>query len=222
MDRITPTLMTKNIYHGAQGDGVAAIILAAGRSQRMGAFKPLLPFGATTVVDSCMEHLSAVGVQTVVVVLGHRAEELREHLRDSGALFAVNPDPEGEMSSSIASGVRALPQQAKAVIIAPVDQPAVPSEIVSLLLDEWKKGHRLVKPTWEGRGGHPVIVDLGFRDELLHLDPNRGLKALFDSHTDQVKRLAVDSTYIARDMDTWDDYAALHREVFGVPPAALR
>jgi molybdenum cofactor cytidylyltransferase len=199
-------------------EGIAGIILAAGRSQRMDAFKPVLPFGDTTVVDSCLHNLRSGGVETVVVVLGHRADELREHLKNSDVLFALNPEPDSEMSSSIACGVRKLPPGAKAVLITPVDYPAVPAEVISQLIFEWKNGHGLVKPTWQGRGGHPVVVDLSFGDELLHLDSNRGLKGLFDTHMDQVKRVPVDSNYIARDMDTWEDYAALHREVFGVLP----
>jgi molybdenum cofactor cytidylyltransferase len=124
------------------------------------------------------------------------------------------------MSSSIACGVRELPPEAKAVLITPVDHPAVPSEVVSHLIDEWEKGHGLVKPTWRETGGHPVLIDLRFKDELLRLDSNLGLKALFETHKDQVKRLPVDSNYIARDMDTWEDYAALHQDLFGVTPPA--
>ena len=124
-------------------------------------------------------------------------------------------------SASIAAGVRALPDSARAVLINPVDHAAVPGEVVRVLIDEWKRSARLVKPTWNERGGHPVLVDLGFREELLTLLPERGLKAFFDVHLDHVRRLAVDSNYIARDMDTWDDYAALHLEVFGVPPPEL-
>jgi molybdenum cofactor cytidylyltransferase len=107
------------------------------------------------------------------------------------------------------------------VIINPVDHAAVPGEAVELLISQWKKGARLVKPTWNGRGGHPVLVDLGFRDELLSLNPDGGLKAFFSIHQAQVKRVPVNSNYIARDMDTWDDYRALHQEVFGVPPPVL-
>ncbi len=198
---------------------IAAIVLAAGRSERMGAFKPLLPFGETTVIESCLQNLREGGVETVVVVLGHRGEELRDHLATSGALFAVNLDPESEMSDSIACGVRELSQESKAVLITPADYPAVPSGVISQLIGEWKKGHRLVKPTWRGRGGHPVLVDLSFRNELLNLDSDLGMKSLFDNRMVQVKRLPVDSNNVARDIDTWEDYAALHREVFGVEPA---
>jgi CTP:molybdopterin cytidylyltransferase MocA len=201
-------------------DAVVAIILAAGRSERMGAFKPLLPFGSQTVIDSCIKLLRDGGLETVVVVLGQdqRAEELKQHLKDSRISFAINPDPASEMSASIACGVRELPEGAKAVVITPADHPAVPTEVVEQLIGEWHQGALLVMPTWKGRGGHPVLVDLSFRRELLGLDPNRGLKALFDVHRADVRRLHVNSNYIARDMDTWDDYAALHQEVFGVPP----
>jgi molybdenum cofactor cytidylyltransferase len=202
---------------------VAAIVLAAGRSERMGAFKPLLPFGAKTVIDTCIEYLRAGGVGPVIVVLGqgHRAEDLKEQLQDSGVIFAINPDPTSEMSASIACGVREIPESTKAVVITPADHPAVPAEVVRLLINEWKKGARLVMPTNQGRGGHPVLVDLSFRDELLSLDTRQGLKAFFDAHQDQLNRVVVESNYIARDMDTWDDYRALHQEVFGVSPRDL-
>ena len=62
------------------------------------------------------------------------------------------------------------------------------------------------------------LTILAVREELLGSDPKRGLKAFLDVHQDQLRRLEVNSNYIARDMDTWDDYAVLHREVFGVPP----
>jgi CTP:molybdopterin cytidylyltransferase MocA len=199
---------------------VAAIVLAAGRSERMGAFKPLLPFGPHTVVDSCIKNLRDGGVETVIVVIGQnaRAEFLKAHLAAAGVIIAVNPDSGSEMSASIAAGVGALPASTEAILINPVDHAAVPGEVVRLLIDEWVNGAKLVKPTWNELGGHPVLVDMQFRKELRNLDQERGLKMLFQSHLAQVKRLAVNSDYVARDMDTWDDYRALHLEVFGVPP----
>jgi molybdenum cofactor cytidylyltransferase len=212
-------MMTKTEDPGPKTRDVAAIILAAGRSERMGAFKPLLPFGPKTVIETCIDYLRSSGLETVIVVLGHRAEDLKKHLKNSRVTFALNPDPRSEMSASIGYGLSRLPGTAKAVIIAPVDHPAVPDEVVATLVDQWKKGAQLVVPTWNGRGGHPVLVDLRFRDELFKLNSGRGLKALFDVHQAQVKRVAVSSPHIARDMDTWDDYRSLHQDVFGVPPS---
>ena len=204
-------------------NNVAAILLAAGRSERMGAFKPLLPFGRKTVVESCIDYLKRGGVQTIVVVLGHRADDLRKQLANTSVGFAVNPDPNSEMSASIASGVRELPPQTKATIIALTDQPAIPVEIVATIINVWKTTDaKLIVPEYQGRGGHPVLVDLCFRKELLALDQQRGLRALFEAHRGQVRRLRVKSPFIARDIDTWEDYGALHQEVFGVAPPELK
>lgn len=215
--------MTKTKDQSPKSHNVAAIILAAGRSQRMGAFKPLLPFGPKTVVETCIENMRSGGVETVVVVIGQgkRAKELKTHLQNSNVTFAINPDPESEMSASIACGVRALPEGIQAVVINPVDHAAVPGEVVALLLHEWKQDALLVKPSWNQVGGHPVLIDLEFRDELLGLDPDGGLKSFFREHQEHVRRIEVDSNYIARDMDTWDDYLALHQEVFGVAAPEL-
>jgi len=197
---------------------VSAILLAAGRSRRMGAFKPLLPFGDSTVIESCLKHLRGAGVGEIAVVLGHRADELREHLKDVDLTFAVNPDPESEMSESIARGLEQISPAAKALLIALVDHPAVDSRTIRAITDEWVRGSRLVQPSYNGHGGHPVLIDLSFRIELLNLDPEKGLRNFFEAHRVEVRRLAVKSPFVARDMDTWEDYVRLHQDVFGRPP----
>jgi molybdenum cofactor cytidylyltransferase len=201
---------------------VAAILLAAGRSERMGAFKPLLPFGEKTVIENCIDYLRRGGVETITVVLGHRAKEVREELKSLPVSFALNPNPKSEMNESIACGVRELPEGTKAALIALVDHPAIPADVVSRLITEWERGAKLLIPESNGRGGHPVLVDLCYREQLLQLDPQIGLRGLFDAHLAEVRRVPVESPYIARDIDTWDDYRALHREIFGSdPPAAV-
>jgi molybdenum cofactor cytidylyltransferase len=197
---------------------VAAIILAAGQSSRMGAFKALLPFGDKTIIEQTIDYLRGGGIGTIIVVVGHRAAEIKTRLKNQQLIFATNPDADSAMAASILHGVRQLPRDAQAVVITPVDHPAVPAEVVIRLINEWRAGARLVIPTNEGRGGHPVLVDLSFRAELLKLDPARGLKSFFDAHRSEVTRIVVNSSYIARDMDTWDDYRSLHQEVFSVLP----
>jgi molybdenum cofactor cytidylyltransferase len=134
---------------------------------------------------------------------------------------AVNPDPNSEMGASIAAGIRATTDRAKCVLIALVDHPAVPANVVSQLIAEWQNGARIVIPTWQNRGGHPVLVDLSCRTDLITLDQTGGLRQLLKTHQAHVKRLPVDSPFVARDMDTWDDYLALHEEAFGHPPPAV-
>jgi CTP:molybdopterin cytidylyltransferase MocA len=198
---------------------IAAILLAAGRSRRMGKFKPLLPFGNTTVIKSCLNNLTSAGVEARVVVVGHRAVDLREHLQDYDATFAINPDPDSAMGVSIAHGINAIPEQSRSILIALVDHPAVNAETIKAIIDQWKRGARLVQPEHDGRGGHPVLIDLIYREELLHLDDSRGLRGFFEDHRTEVVRLPVDCPFIARDMDTWEDYVRLHEEVFRRSPA---
>ena len=198
---------------------IAAILLAAGRSERMGAFKPLLSFGEKTVIESCVDYLTAGGVNSVVVVLGHRADDVRQQLHQTSVAFALNPDPTSEMSDSIRCGVQMVPRDAAAILIAPVDHPAVHASVVTSLVGAWENGAPLVIPTHEGRGGHPVLIDARYRDKLEQLPAKHTLRSLFEKHAESVKRLEVPSPYIARDMDTWDDYTRLYTEVFGQGPA---
>jgi molybdenum cofactor cytidylyltransferase len=183
----------------------------------MGAFKPLLPFGDTTVIESCLNNLHAAGIENIVVVVGHRAEEVKAQLKNRNVRFALNPDPDSEMSVSIACGVGQVSKNTAAVLIALADHPAVPPDVMQILVKQWKHGGaRLIQPEHNGRGGHPVLIDLAYRAEVLNLDPGHGLRGLFEAHRDEVLRVPVDSPYVARDMDTWEDYLRLHEEIFGV------
>jgi len=199
-------------------NNVAALLLAAGRSRRMGAFKPLLPFGDVTVIESCVQNLRGAEVDEIVVVVGHRANEIQKHLESYELRFALNPDSESEMGESIRRGVEHISEDVKCLLIALVDHPAVSSATIKEIRSAWQRGARLVQPEHAGRGGHPVLIDLSYRDELLNLDPRTGLRSFFDAHQTEVLRLPVESPYVARDMDTWEDYLALHREVLGREP----
>jgi molybdenum cofactor cytidylyltransferase len=187
----------------------------------MGAFKPLLPFGDKTVIESCIDNLRSSEIDEIVVVVGHSADEVRDHLKEAGVRFAVNSNPESEMGVSIARGVEQISDDAQALLIALVDHPAVPEQTIKQIINAWRSGAHLVQPEFAGRGGHPVLIDLEYRDELLDLDPQKGLRAFFDAHRSEVRRLPVASPYVARDMDTWEDYQRLHLEVFGRPPEPL-
>src|SRR4051812_16839476 len=138
-------------------DSVAAVLLAAGQSRRMGAFKPLLPFGGRSVVETCVANLREAGASEVVLVLGHRGEEVRAALAgETRVRFAVNDTEGSEMGLSVARGVEAVSDDAKAVLVALVDHPAVPPHTIESLIEaRARTGARLVVPEWKGRGGHP-------------------------------------------------------------------
>lgn len=195
---------------------IIALLLAAGRSRRMGAFKPFLPFGERTVIEACLENLRAAGLREIIVVVGHRADEVRAKLKDWRVDFAHNPDPKSAMSASIACGIASIREEADAVMIALADQPAIPSSVMRSLIEARKAtGAKLIVPEWQGRRGHPVLIDLALRDDLLRLDETRGLRALLDQKRDLLHCVSVSSPYVVRDIDTWAEYCALHEEIFG-------
>jgi CTP:molybdopterin cytidylyltransferase MocA len=187
----------------------------------MGKFKPLLPFGNQTVIESCVSNLRAASVSEIVVVLGLRAEDVREKLKSASVTFVTNPNPDSEMSASIALGVGALTDSARAALLTPVDHPAIDPETIGLLIAKWRGGAKLIQPDFQGKGGHPVLIDLSYRDELKGLDPGAGLRGFFNKHRADVLRLSVNSPFVARDMDTWEDYRALHQDVFGRKPEEI-
>jgi molybdenum cofactor cytidylyltransferase len=202
---------------------VAAILLAAGHGRRMGAYKPLLPFGKQTVIETCVNNFERAGITDIIIVVSKRREkEMRARLSRLKVRFAVNEDEASEMSDSIARGVEQIADETKALFIALADQPTIASEVIRKLLDErGRTGARIIAPEYKGRGGHPVLIDFVLRDELLHLDPKRGLRAVLEARKDEVRRVAFDTECVVRDMDTWDDYCALHTETFGTaPPSA--
>jgi molybdenum cofactor cytidylyltransferase len=184
----------------------------------MGRFKPLLPFGKSTVIESTIDCYLQARIRNIIVVVGTHADELRGRLGHLPITFADNPDLESDMSTSIVCAIRVLPESIAAILISPADHPAIPPEVVHSVVQAWQEGSELVKPTWHERGGHPVLVDMVFREELLKLEPSVGLRWLFSAYLSKVRRVAVDSPFIVRDLDTWDDYRALHQDVFGCPP----
>lgn len=199
---------------------VAVILLAAGHGQRMGAYKPLLPFGTRTIIETCIDNFLRAGIEDIIAVIpAHREEEMRARLAHLQIRFAVNAIETSEMSDSITRGVEHLSVETEAIFIALADQPMIAPAVIRKLLDERGRTRaHIIAPEYRGRGGHPVLIDLVLRDELLHLDPERGLRALLEALKDDVRRVAFDTEYVVRDMDTWDDYCALHAETFGVAP----
>lgn len=191
-----------------------AILLAAGRSRRMGEFKPLLPFGTSTIIETCLDTIQSAGIDQTVVVVGHRADELRAHLAQRDLTFAISTDPDGPMSNSIAAGVAALDQTIVAAFIVLVDQPAIPPLIYEQLLayriDLWAE---IVIPEFDGHRGHPVLIGSTFFPALIGLDETSGLRGFLDRFATDVHRVPVDCPYVRMDVDTPAEYRELTENV---------
>jgi molybdenum cofactor cytidylyltransferase len=134
-----------------------------------------------------------------------------------GVVFVVNEDYRLGMLSSIKTGFRALPPDAEAAVVLLGDQPFLPSGVVDEVIAAYRKGGKgIVIPTFQGRRGHPVVIDLGYRDEVLGLDPADGLRQLMRAHPGDILEAEAGDANILRDMDTPEDYKD------GVKPERVR
>lgn len=186
---------------------IVAIVLAAGESSRMGQPKALLPLRGRSFVGQIAETARAVGVSSVVVVVGPPHADAIARALPPGAARAFNPDPSRGMLSSVQAGISSLPARATAALVWPVDIPLVRAETVRAILDA--SPGKLIIPQLGKRGGHPIRIPRARFAELMALDPARGLKGLVEARPAEVVRLPVDDKGVLTDVDTPEDFAKL-------------
>ncbi|HSS48444.1 MAG TPA: nucleotidyltransferase family protein [Thermoanaerobaculia bacterium] len=197
-------------------DSAIAILPAAGASRRMGRPKLLLPFRGEPLVASVVGALRAGGVAGIVLVTAADDDELREWARQAGVATAVNPAPERGMLSSIQEGIAALggadalARQGDVLLVSPADLPHLSSRSVAELLRRMAAAQApLAVPVYQGQRGHPLALAPALIPEVLHLDPEIGLKQLRDRHEAELLEVPVDDPGVVSDVDTPADYERL-------------
>jgi molybdenum cofactor cytidylyltransferase len=195
---------------------ICALVLAAGRSRRMGTQKLLLPFGGPTVIECVVDQVLASEVDQVLVIVGEDGAAVAEALGDRPVGLVRNPEPEGEMLSSVRCGLRAVPPDCEAVLVALGDQPALTGALVNEVLRAYRSSEKgIVVPVHGGRRGHPLLFPLRHRDQVLRDYESEGLRGLLRDHPEDVLEVAADSAALS-DMDSREDYrrelAALDEE----------
>lgn len=192
---------------------VPGLILAAGRSTRMGQSKALLPFppGGEPFVVQLARILAAGGTSGVLVVGREDDEELRKVLRTvvPDARFVANPDADtGGQLSSLVAGIDTCDGPAvRGVLMTPVDVPRVDVATVAALLAAFRSAPaRIVRAVHLGRHGHPVIFPRELFGELRRADPARGAKAVLHAHAAAILDLDVPNAGVVEDIDTPDDF----------------
>lgn len=188
-------------------DSFAALVLAAGFSTRMGDFKPLMMLGGMTVLERVIRLFQSAGVRSVSVVLGHRAAELRPRIRRWGGRWVLNTRHADGMFSSVAAGVSSLDERTGSFFVLPVDIPLVRPATLRCLMDHFAAGTAAIyHPTFQGRRGHPPLIDGRFRAAIAHWDGGGGLKALLDRYESQAVDVPVADEFILQDMDGPEDH----------------
>jgi len=184
---------------------ISVIILAAGESKRMGKPKQLMPMGRTTILEQTVENCLNSKVNEVIVVLGHRAEEVIRTIAARPVKLAINPNYQQGVSTSIIAGINMVDSRARAVMIALGDQPFIDSQTLNRLIDEFCNHDKgIAIPVYRGRRGHPVIFAIRYKGELLGLRGDIGGREIIDRHPDDVLEVAVNCEGICIDIDTVD------------------
>ena len=187
----------------------AAIVLAAGLSSRMNQFKPLLPLGNTTILENVVTTYSNAGVD-VIVVVGHRKEEVKKALKNKGINIVYNSNYKKGMLTSIQAGVKKLHSEYQAFFIHPVDIPLVrPSTVKKILDADLGNPDNIIYPTFTGKRGHPPLIPAKLVPDILGWGKDGGLKAVLDANEKMALEVPVADSFILFDIDTVEDYLGL-------------
>lgn len=176
------------------------MLLAAGRSSRMGENKLLVDIDGRPMVARVLETLRELDLVQRVVVLGHEAERVRAAIGDADSV--VNDDYARGMSTSLRCGAAAIAADTDAVLVALGDMPFVRAADVQRLIDAFDGG--IVVPVHAGRRGNPVLFARRFLDEFAALTGDVGARAIVERHRDLVTEVEVADQGIHRDVDTPD------------------
>lgn len=191
--------------------GVAAVVLAAGESSRLGTFKPLLSWpaedSAETLVGYQVRQLREAGLGPVVVVTGNRADDVASAAVAAGASAVHNAQFRSGKASSVRAGVDAAPEGVPLLIVG-VDQPR-PAAIFRQLAAVLLEGNTLVIPTYRGRRGHPPLFAAHLRAELLAVqEEDFGLRAVVQHHAKNVTYVDIDCRLVLVNLNTPEELTA--------------
>jgi CTP:molybdopterin cytidylyltransferase MocA len=188
---------------------IAGIVLAAGRSRRMGSPKALLTVRGRTFLEVAVDALRRGGCEPVVVVAPSTdtpaGDRIASETARLGAVLVVNPDPGSEQVDSLRTGLRTLGGAVRAAVVLPVDVPGANWQVVARVVDAFRSTDApAVAPAHGGRRGHPVLFSRAVFGELLHGDLPEGARTVLHAHAAALVEVPVDS--LPTDVDTPDDY----------------
>ncbi|MEO1232081.1 MAG: NTP transferase domain-containing protein, partial [Myxococcota bacterium] len=203
---------------------VAGIVLAAGRSTRMGVRNKLLQrLDGVPMVTRVVDQLLEAPLDPLLVVVGHEAEDVRAALRGRPVKFVDNREYAEGMGTSLRAGVRALDTEVDGAVVALGDMPFVTAAHVEQLIGAFE-GHppRIVIPVRDGRRGHPVLFGAGYFEEMRGLSGDVGARELLQRHRAFIREITIDDDAIYLDVDTPEALAAVaakHELEIDPPPA---
>lgn len=187
---------------------ISAIVLAAGKSLRMGQPKMALPWGNTTVIGKVIATLMDAGLSDLHVVTGGNQKVLEDVLIGFPIEFIFNPDiNDGEMISSVQAGLKSLGRETIAALIVLGDQPQIETQTIQVIMNDYLSYRsKIVVPSYQMHRGHPWLIDRSLWGEVLTLKPSATLRDYLNQHQEKITYVNIDTPSIIQDLDTPDDY----------------
>jgi molybdenum cofactor cytidylyltransferase len=189
---------------------LAAVILAAGASSRMGQPKQLLRFRGTTLLRRAIDTALAVPADQVIVVLGHAADQLLPEVRAAGATVVLNDQWMDGVSTSLRGGLSAVSSEARGVFIYPADMPLVtPEALRELARRQQVSGRPAAMTEAGGVRGVPVFITRSLCPALMIQEGDIGGAQYLRAHPESVEAVRFDDADLMRDVDRPEDYRRL-------------
>jgi molybdenum cofactor cytidylyltransferase len=199
-----------------KGRRVAALVLAAGRSTRMGAVNKLIAeIGGKPLVRIAAEQALASRASPVIVVTGHQREQVEAALEGLPVHLVHNPDYAEGLGTSLRSGIAAVPAAADAAIVCLGDMPQVNAALIDKLIAGFdpERGALVVVPSIEGRRGNPVLWSRRFFPDLMQIQGDIGARHLIGNYTEAVVEVPLAGEGALTDVDTPEALSAVKAEL---------
>lgn len=187
---------------------IAAIVLAAGRSSRMGHFKLLTDVGGAPLLLHAVRAAIGSRARPVIIVTGNRAGDVAHAVRGLTATIVENTDYASGLASSLRVGLRAVPEDCDGALVLLGDMPQVTHAQIDRLLEAFVPG-RIVVPVHAGRRGNPVLWPREMFPRMLALEGDAGAKRLLEEFAAAVTEIEIPDPGIFEDIDTPEALAAL-------------
>jgi molybdenum cofactor cytidylyltransferase len=200
---------------------LAAIILAAGFSSRMGQFKPLLKINNETIIDRQVALFSSFNVD-VYLVVGWRGDEVAAGIKNKNICIIRNPDYQQGMFTSIKAGIKHLREDHEAFFMIPVDIPLVrPYTIKRLIKAASDCSGQIIHPVFDKKRGHPPLIPTILREQVIAWESDGGLKSFLKTQEHITLEVAVPDANILLDMDHYSDYETIKQRLgrYEIPTA---
>jgi molybdenum cofactor cytidylyltransferase len=193
-------------------DNIAALILAGGRSSRMGVLKPLLTLGGGSIIEGVISVFREAGISDIIVVVGYQAEKIIPLLENQGVRWVKNEHYDRGMFSSVQTGVSNLAGNCRAFFLSPADIPLFcPATVEGLSAAYREKKVDVYHPCYGQRRGHPPLIAAALIPSILDFAEPGGMRALLAHSEVTSLNVDCDDPGILIDLDTPEDYERAKR-----------